>query len=433
MASLLALKEKLGVTLAVPKKEKLEIPDEEFRVLKISAYEDDESVMSQLATVCKRALKKMNIHHLFPVQSTVVPLIINAFFAPNPNDFSVCVPTGQGKTLAYLLPIFHCLSSRTVATTRAIVLVPTRDLAKQVARVADVFARLSGLRVVCLSGQTSEIGTGNPDIVIATPGRFCDSVVSGNLVVDSVSFFVVDEADRLTAVNTDNHRWQTLMADHFAKSAHCIKLLFSATMTKNPLKLAALSLRRPLRVEQDFRAGEEANDEDKVQTSSIDHRSIKAQDERQKIVRLTKFLENEKPIKTLLFVNSVNRVKDLVNELRGSSREIIIKPFDAHLEQVDRDKTLAEFAQHDEGSYVLICSDLATRGLDISDVNVVVNFDMPSFATTYVHRAGRTGRAGKGGLVVTLVHKKEGPFFRAGLAKKLKEKHNIKIRPFVSP
>ena len=445
MASLLALKAKLGVNLdsleGVDDARKSGLTDEhEFRTVKIEEADDpeeDRDLLSQLARVCRQGLDQLKISALFPVQRVVVPRVINSYFSPNVCDFSICVPTGRGKTLAYLLPIFHCLSARVQrSVTRAVILVPTRDLAKQVAAVAAVFAgkSTSELLDACLTGQSDMVSSSvAADIVIATPGRFCDAVATGHVSVAGVEFFVVDEADRLLIQNSDNQRWQAIMTDSLRSKQSCIKLLFSATMTKNPLKLASLCLTRPIRIEQRPTATVDAagSGEDKVE-----HRMIKTQEESQKVQKLVKFIQStlSRPSKALVFVNSVARVKMLVDEIASLCPAVRVKPFDAHLEQVERDRTLREFSSCEglsETPFILVCSDLATRGLDLPNIDVVVNFDIPSFVNAYVHRAGRTGRAGKGGLVVSLVHKKEAPFFRAGLTKKLKDKHGIKVQLLV--
>ena len=436
MASLLSIKNALAVAptkeSAAPVKPAL-YSSRHITVPLFSSEPSDEAVCaySELHKDCRRGLKKMGITSLFPVQATCAPLIIKSYWSPSFLDFDLCVsvPTGQGKTLAYLLPIMHCLAERKHAKLSALILVPTRDLAKQVAECVEILCQSAKRTSPAL---TSLLVTGQdlfkkpavtPDIVIATAGRFSDYIASGNLDLSDLRWLVVDEADRMLSATSEADRWLKIVKAKV--SEHCQKLLFSATMTRNPQKLESLGMRRPIFVSC------ETEEESKASPASINHLFVNCKDLKHKVAKLAKLLSSRSPRRCLIFANSRERTKQLLAEISGTcdDTKFIFKEFDATLEQAERDKLLKELRQHDKPnvSYCFVCSDLATRGLDITDVELVVNFDLPAFITTYIHRVGRTGRAGKLGDAVSLVERKEADFFRRSLSDKMKAKFGCKI------
>ena len=158
---------------------------------------------------------------------------------------------------------------------------------------------------------------------------------------------------------------------------------------------------------------------------------MNCKDLKHKVVKLAKLLTTRKPRRCLIFANSIERTTQLLQELGTAcdKSKFIFKEFDAKLEQSERDRILRDLRKHDNAdvSFCLVCSDLATRGLDVDNVDIVVNFDIPPFITTYIHRAGRTGRAGHRGETVSLVERKEADFFRRNVNDKLKAKFGSKI------
>lgn len=436
MASLLTIKQALRVDSSKAKPiAPLAKPDlyakRRIVVPALGAPSGDAEIRQALHPSVRRGLKHLGIESLFPVQEACIPLIVDSFFSAGDLDFDLCVsvPTGQGKTLSYLIPIVHCLTNRRVPVLKAVVLVPTRDLAKQVAAVASVLCAAAKkthppLKVQHVTGQAvfERLHT-PPDIVIATAGRFADYVACGNLDLAGLRWLVVDEADRMLSSSSEAGRWLSIVKAQVGPD--CQRLLFSATMTKNPQKLDGLGMRRPV-----FLTTEDNTEGAGVQT--ISHSFINCKDAKHKLIRLAKLLFSLKPAKCLVFTNSVGKTKEVFKALSQSAERpssFTVREFDAQLVQTERDQILKEMQSHSDpdASFCLICSDLATRGLDIDSVDLVVNLELPPFLNTYIHRVGRTGRAGKAGLAVSLVERKEADYFRRNIADKFKEKFKTKI------
>jgi len=434
MASLLTIKNALTVVgdkeaPAVPKPSLYSSRRITVSLLESAPSEEAVAVFEGLSKDCKRGLKTLGISGLFPVQSTCVPLIVDSYKSPSFLDFDLCVsvPTGQGKTLAYLLPIIECLTARKVPTLSALILVPTRDLAKQVASVVRTLCdacKKTDLTSLLVTGQDLFSKPAVvPDIVIATAGRFADYVACGNLDLSNLRWLVVDEADRMLSATSEADRWLKIVKSKV--SEHCQRLLFSATMTRNPQKLESLGMRKPIFVAC------ETEEESKASPATIQHGYLNCKDLKHKVVKLAKLLTTRKPRRCLIFTNSVERTGQLLLEISSlcPAEKFIFKEFDAKLEQSERDRILRDLKKHEKENvcFSLVCSDLATRGLDIANVDLVVNFDIPPFLTTYIHRVGRTGRAGKRGEAVSLVERKESDFFRRSVNDKLKAKFGSKI------
>ena len=361
-------------------------------------------VKTRVDQVCRSGLAAMDIKRLFPVQKICTHLIVSRFHSPafSPLDCDLCVsaPTGQGKTLAYLLPIIHVLGNRSQNSPSALIVLPTRDLALQVATVAGHF---SFERVTCLVGQTSiaeekqVLNERSPAIIISTIGRLIDHLVLGSLDLSHLEWLVVDEADRMLS-KSDLDKW-TLILNSVPTSTQ--RLLFSATMTSNPLKLNKLKLTRPLFIT----IGQ-------PDTPAVSEEYLVVPNKSMKVRCLIKLLEISKIERCLIFCNSNETVTSLSNVLKSldADGELTVRPFSGNMSGKVREKLLAKFANGRINC--LVSTDVFTRGIDIADIDLVLNFDMPSHSTTYIHRAGRTGRAGKSGRVVTLCETKQMRHFR---------------------
>ena len=380
----------------------------------------DSLPQTELDATCWKGLESMSIKSLFPVQKICTYLMINKSLNPkySPFDCDLCIsaPTGSGKSLAYLLPIVHLLASRKHPVLRALIVLPTRDLAMQISSVAS--SAFAGLKIQTLVGQHSmaeeraALAQGDCDVAVATMGRLIDHLVIGALDLSYLRWLVVDEADRLLS-KSDLDKWG-LVLNAVPDSAQ--RLLFSATMTSNPLKLNKLKLTRPLFVSVG------------ATMSTIDHRYIVAPSKSLKARCMLKVLEyifeggasselvrrlpTEGMRRCLILCRTSANVESLtdllVSYLKSSS--IVVRPFSGNMTGAVREKLLGKFSR---GSVnCLVSTDVITRGIDIPDIDVVVNYDVPQHSTTYIHRAGRTGRANKEGLVITLAEKKEMRHFR---------------------
>ncbi len=299
--------------------------------------------------------------------------------------------TGSGKTLAFGVPLLQ----RTMASKatepgrpRALVLVPTRELAVQVSEVLDPLAEAAGLRTVAVYGgadierQVKKLRRG-VDVVIATPGRLIDLGDRGELSVADIETLVLDEADRMADMGfMPQVEWvlRRLERDHQT-------LLFSATLDGAVDRLVSRYLTDPVRHEV-----ASAN----TTVDAMEHRFLAVHQMDRVKVAATICSHNQK---TLLFVRTKRGADRLVEQLQKEG--VRAAAIHGDLRQVNRERTLKDFA---EGKLpALVATDVAARGLDIDAVDVVIHFDPPEDHKAYLHRSGRTARAGEAGVVVTLV------------------------------
>ena len=312
--------------------------------------------------------------------------------------------TGSGKTLAFVLPILAKLHSQSVAraalarSPRALILLPTRELAVQVGEVIrEIAQHLQGhgkraLRVTTLFGGVSinpqMMGLrGGADIVVATPGRLLDLIDHNALNLGSVEMLVLDEADRLFDLGfaDEVQRILTLLPD--ARQ----NLFFSATFPPKVEQLAQTLLRDPVRamVQPPLQT-----EPDIVQRAILVDAPRRTQLLRHLIEQNTQTWQ-----RVLVFVATQHATEIVAEKLRKA--RINAEPFHGELSQGKRTQVLADFKA--SRLKVVVATDVASRGLDIAELPVVVNFDLPRSAVDYVHRIGRTGRAGVAGLAVTFV------------------------------
>jgi ATP-dependent RNA helicase RhlE len=335
----------------------------------------------RLAEPLLRALKGEAHAQPTPIQSAAIPHILAG------RDVLATAQTGTGKTAAFLLPIMHRLAgsrSRPHAP-RALILAPTRELAAQIAERACAYGRFIGLGSTAIFGgvkqhaQLAAIARA-PDILIATPGRLLDLLNQRRLRLDAVEHLVLDEADRMLDMGfvRDVRR----IVAQLPKSRQ--SLLFSATMPKEVLALAGELLRTPERVAVAPAEIVVARIEQKVfLVDTADKRRL-----------LLKLLADRALRRVLVFTRTKHGAKRLAMQLAkaGVSTEAI----HGDRPQNGRVKALAAFRSG--GVRVLVATDVAARGIDVPDVTHVINFDVPNVPESYVHRIGRTARAGSGGV-----------------------------------
>lgn len=401
----------------------------------------------------KEALEKMGISSLFPVQVAVWHETIG----PGGFERDVCVnsPTGSGKTLSYALPIVQTLSSRAVRCLRALVVLPTRDLALQVKGVFDAIAPSVGLSVGSAVGQSSIAGdiaqliktpkldagicydpedisqnleSSAVDILVATPGRLMDHINNTKgFTLEHLRYLVVDETDRLlresyqewlptvlklTQASDDGPfpssspfvpssfgslltiRRQSVERGFKGKPyPRLAKLALSATLTQDPSKLIQLDLHHPLFMTTGatrYRLPEKLECLRLICETGVKPVYL---------VGLLKSLEGEKCIVFTSSVETTRRLCKLLNFFGDSM--IKAKEYSGGLNQAVRSKELKAFRKGD--IQVLISSDALARGMDVELVTSVINYDMPQYPKTFIHRAGRTARAGRDGRCFTLL------------------------------
>lgn len=414
----------------------------------------------------KVALQNMGVSSLFPVQLAVWQETIG----PGSFDRDLCInsPTGSGKTLAYALPIVQMLSSRAVKCLRALVVLPTRDLALQVKEVFTAIAPAVGLSVGLAVGQSSiadeiselikrpklEAGIcydpedssvelqSSVDILVATPGRLMDHInLTKGFTLQHLRYLVIDETDRLLREAYQSWLPTVLQLTHAdddsiifpsyislpcsAGSLKTIrrfgvergfkgkpyprlaKMVLSATLTQDPGKLAQLDLHHPLFLttgKRRYKLPEKLESYMMICESKLKPLYL---------VALLQSLGGEKCIVFTSSVESTHRLCSLLNFFDGL--ELKIKEYSGLQRQSLRSKTLNAFRGGE--IQVLVSSDAMTRGMDVEGVKNVINYDMPAFIKTYIHRAGRTARAGQSGRCFTLLRKDEVRRFKKLLQK----------------
>jgi ATP-dependent RNA helicase RhlE len=331
----------------------------------------------------ERALDEAGYDTPTPIQRKAIPILMQG------HDLIGVAETGTGKTLAFLLPIFHGLKSGT-HDTQALVVCPTRELAIQVAGEAERFGKHLGIRTVLAYGGTSsgdqkrQLGEG-VELVVGTPGRLLDFVNSAWLSLRNLRSIVLDEADRMLDMGFIKDVDQIMRRAPMSRQT----LLFSATL---PDEIRALADRYMLHPEQvKMHRGTRV-------TTQVDH-ALYPVTESQKEQLLLELLKRVKPTKTLIFTATREKTSELALTLRRRGHEVL--SLSSLLSQANRERCLAAFRN---GEFpTLVATDVAARGLDITDIDLVVNFDVPMQAEDYVHRIGRTGRAERTGEAVTLV------------------------------
>ncbi len=338
------------------------------------------------------ALYDMHFDECTPIQEQSIPLVLEG------RDLIAVAQTGTGKTAAYLLPVISRLQSENAPTDaiNCIVMAPTRELAQQIDQQMEGFSYFMDISSVAIYGGTDgptfarqqrglKLGA---DVVIATPGRLLAHLQMGYVDLSHVRYFVLDEADRML----DMGFYDDIMQIVRQLPAERQTLMFSATMPPKIKKMASEILRDPAEVKIAVSRPADGI----LQSAYVCH-------ERQKSAILRHLLRNVCSKRVIVFASSKQNVKDLTRELHRAG--INCAQIHSDLEQRERDEVMLGFraARID----VLIATDILARGIDIDDIAMVVNYDVPYEAEDYVHRIGRTARAGAEGRAVTFVSSRE--------------------------
>lgn len=336
-----------------------------------------------------RAVEEKNYSAPTPIQSAVIPGVLGG------RDVWACAHTGSGKTAAFALPLLQRYSEVGRATPRRIrslILVPTRELAAQIGASIESYARYlpEPVKVSAVFGGVSinpqmMALRGGADIVVATPGRLLDLVEHNALSLSSVATLVLDEADRLLDLG---------FADELAKVLSLLperrqNLLFSATFPPAVSALAENLLRDPLRV--DVPSTPET-------VPDITQRAIQV-DAPRRTQLLLRLIRDHGWTRVLVFVATKYSTEHVAEKLRRAG--IKAAAFHGELSQGARTRALEDFKA--EQLQVLVATDVAARGIDIMHLPAVVNYDLPRSTDDYIHRIGRTGRAGHSGIAVSFV------------------------------
>ena len=322
-----------------------------------------------------------------PIQSTVIPAMLAG------QDVIGQSQTGSGKTAAFSLPILHNLQTGQ-RHVQSLVVTPTRELAIQVADAMSTYGRQTGVRVLAVYGgqpydsQIRRLKKG-VEVVVGTPGRLLDLIRKNVLELERVATVVLDEADEMLSMGfiTDIEA----ILDQTASSRQTA--LFSATLPQRILRLAEQYMNAP----RSFKIGCR-----QLTVETVEQRYYLV-NEADKPAALTRLFEIEPIARALIFARTRLGTAELANELaqRGIPAEVL----NGDMSQDARLQVLNRF--RDNKLKVLVATDVAARGLDIDDISHVFNYDLPQDPEIYVHRVGRTGRAGKTGIAITLLTPKE--------------------------
>lgn len=337
-------------------------------------------------------IESMGFDTATPVQAEAIPAIIEG------RDIIASAQTGTGKTAAFLLPIIHKVASMPAHDDhiKAIVVVPTRELAVQIDQQLtglSYFTQVSSLAIYGGSdGETfvreKKALTKGADIIIATPGRLIAHLNLMYVGLDDFKYLVLDEADRMLDMGFHDDIMKII--SFLPKKRQ--NLLFSATMPKRIRDLANKILVNPVTI--NIAVSKPA--ERVLQMAFIVY-------DRQKLDLATHILASKKLQSVIVFCSTKSSVKSLSNELK--KRKLNVADISSDLEQKQREKVLIDFRNREIN--ILVATDVLSRGIDIEDIELIVNYDVPNDGEDYIHRIGRTARAESRGVAITLVGEKE--------------------------
>ena len=331
-----------------------------------------------------------------PIQEQAIPLLIEGC------DMLGCAQTGTGKTAAFSLPILDAIAEDPWSgkpRIRVLMLCPTRELASQIRDNIDEYSRYLDIRSMVMFGGVSQhpqvkLLRQGVDILIATPGRLLDLIGQGHVDLSYVQFLVLDEADRMLDMGfiRDIRKILNLIPNDRQS------LLFSATMPPSIVELSRDILYEPVKIEVTPESTTvEAIEQSLMFVMKGDKRAL-----------LTHLIRNENPEKVLVFSRTKHGCNRIVKQLAQDDIEALA--IHGNKSQGAREKALGRFR---EGSLqVLVATDVASRGIDVSDISHVINLDLPNEPEVYVHRIGRTGRAGQGGIAIAFCDENEGEYLR---------------------
>ncbi len=350
----------------------------------------------RIITPILKALKTAGYTIPTPIQEKAIPVILEGM------DLVGCAQTGTGKTAAFAVPILQNLYKdksdiRGMRTIKALILTPTRELAVQIGDCLDVYGKNTGLKHTVIFGGVSQYPQTNAlragvDILVATPGRLLDLMNQKHIRLDHIKMFVLDEADRMLDMGF-SHDMKKIIARLPVKRQ---TLLFSATMPAEITNLVDVILTKPVKVEVT------------PPSSTVDSikQTVYFVDQKDKTSLLIQLLNSRAIDSALVFTRTKHGADKVVKALAKAS--ISAQAIHGNKSQGARQLALNEFKL--KRTRVLIATDIASRGIDVQELSHVINFDLPNVPETYIHRIGRTGRAGLGGTAVSFCDREEKPY-----------------------
>lgn len=357
--------------------------------MKFSELELEESVLE--------ALDAMRFDECTPIQEQAIPIILEG------KDLIAVAQTGTGKTAAFLLPVLNklCKGEHRQDVINCVVMSPTRELAQQIDQQMEGFSYFMPVSSVAVYGgndgslfeqQKKGLSLG-ADVVIATPGRLLSHLNLGYVDLSHVSYFILDEADRMLDMGFFDDIMQ--IVKHMPKERQTI--MFSATMPAKIQQLANTILRNP----SEIKLAVSKPAEKIIQAAYVCY-------ERQKLGIVQHLFEQEVPEKVIVFVSSKIKVKEVTRALK--MKKLNVGEMHSDLEQVQREQIMRDFKSGRIN--ILVATDIVSRGIDIDDIRLVINYDVSNDSEDYVHRIGRTARANNDGVAITFVNEKEQSNFK---------------------
>ncbi|XP_050312873.1 probable ATP-dependent RNA helicase DDX52 isoform X2 [Anthonomus grandis grandis] len=337
-----------------------------------------------------------------PIQKQAVPIMLEK------RSLLACAPTGSGKTAAFLIPIIHHLKTPQRQGFRALILCPTRELASQTQRECLRLSEGRGLKIHIISKVNKAISQYGPksnqnyDILITTPNRLCYLLKQDppGIQLGNVQWLVIDEADKLFEDGSRSFRDQLNQVLEACNNNDRKIAMFSATHTPVVAKWCVHNMPGLIRVTVGQR---------NAATDTVDQKLQFVGSEQGKLIALRDLIRQGITPPVLIFVQSKDRAQQLFNELIYDG--IMVDVIHADRTQTQRDNVVKCFR---EGKiWVLICTELMARGIDFKGINLVINYDFPPSAISYVHRIGRAGRAGRRGQAVTFFTEEDTPLLRS--------------------
>ncbi len=337
------------------------------------------------------AISYMGFDTATPIQEKAIPPILEG------RDIIACAQTGTGKTAAFLLPIIHHILEQKGTSTSTLIIVPTRELAAQTDQHIQGIGYFAGISSAAIYGggdgdewetQTKAL-TGKTNIIVATPGKLISYIKLGLINFDDIRYLILDEADRMLDIGFYDDIIKILSYLPAKKQS----MMFSATMPPNVRTLAQKILTNPYKINISIAKPPQGV----LQAAYLTYDNQK--------INLILSLIKDKPTynSILIFSGTKRKVSQIMDSLKKKNENV--KAISSDLQQREREEVLRQFKA--KNIRVLVATDVLSRGIDIKDINLVINYDVPNDVEDYVHRVGRTARAETTGVALTLINKND--------------------------
>ncbi|MDD2632437.1 MAG: DEAD/DEAH box helicase [Bacteroidales bacterium] len=363
-----------------------------------------------------RALDHEGYTHPTPIQQQAIPILLRG------SDLLGCAQTGTGKTAAFAVPILqHLYNDRAQRNNnkaiRALIVTPTRELAIQIDESFEAYGRYTNIRHTVIfggvkQGNQTQILQRGVEVLVATPGRLLDLMQQGFITLEHIRYFVLDEADRMLDMGFIHDIRKII--DKLPRRRQ--SLFFSATMPPDIISLSRKILGNPQRID----IMPEQTTAEKVE------QSVYFVNKKEKTKLLVHLLQTEPVSSALVFSRTKHGANKIVKLLAKAN--INADAIHGNKSQTARQKALGDFKSG--STNVLVATDIAARGIDVVDLSHVINYDLPNIPETYVHRIGRTGRAGAAGISLSFCDTEEKPYLRDIQKLIAKHIHVVAQHPF---